>query len=102
MNRKFVEVVKKIGNVFWNFPKFVAIKFWSLLKLIGRGIKKLIKKIKNRKKPSILVLVKRIFHGFLFGFFYGIRDAKNSWKYDRGKITDYEIEIQSLSFHDRG
>ena len=89
---KIVEILKKIGKgikdgIFWVGRKIKAGLVW------------LYQRIKNRKRPDIFALVGRFFIGFGGGIYFGIKDAINSWKYDREKIQDYTIEIINLPFH---
>ena len=86
---KKVILARKIRKKIFRLSLKIKKPFWSF---VGR--------IKNRKRPDIFTLVKRIFIGFS-GIKYGIKDAINSWKFDRGKIEDYDIEIQNLPFHER-
>ncbi len=86
---KRVELARKIRDRSFRLSLKIKKPFWSF---IGR--------IKNRNRPDIFALVKRFFQGFGGGIKYGIKDAINSWKYDRGTILDYDIEVQSLSFHE--
>lgn len=87
---KKVILARKIRESNFRFSLRILKVFW--------GFNRRIKDFKNRS-PGISILIKRLFEGFGGGIKYGIKDAINSWKFDRDYIEDYDIEIQSLSFH---
>lgn len=106
MTKKIAIISKNFRDKKWelyykrvNLARKIRASNFKITQKIRRGYYKFIRSIKN--KPNHFVLVKRFFVGFGYGIYYGIKDAYNSWKYDRGKINDYNIEIPSLPFHGR-
>lgn len=95
---KTKKFLKKLGSKTKKGLSFLYDKTKVVLTGIYDGLIDLKERIKNRQRPDIFVLISRIFVGFGYGIYAGIKDAGNSWKYDRGTIDDYEIEIDSLPF----
>lgn len=98
---KTTEFLKKIKKKILDVAFFMVRKIKTGLTWFVEGIFEVIYRIESRKKPDIFVLVKRIFIGFFYGIYAGVKDAINSWKFDRGTIEDYDVEINGLSFHER-
>lgn len=105
MQEKVAKVSKKIRDKkteLWEKRVKLARKIRAFNFKITQRIRKAWRGFKRRiKDKKIPLLLKRFFIGFGCGIKYGVRDAINSWKYDRGKIDDYNIEIESLPFHGR-
>lgn len=102
---KIAKVSKKIRDKKWDlYEKRIKLarKIRASNFRFTQKIRKAWRKLKRSIKDfCIFVLVKRIFIGFGYGIYAGIKDAINSWKFDRDKIEDYDIEINGLSFHER-
>jgi len=97
---KTTEFLKKIGKKILDVAFFMARKVKAGIIWFGESIFEIIYKIESRRKPDIFVLVERIFIGFFYGIYAGIKDAINSWKFDRSAIEDYDIKINDLYFHE--
>lgn len=100
---KIANVSKKIRDKKWElYEKRIKLarrirasnfKFTQKIRKVWRKLKKCIE--------NFCVLVERIFIGVFYGIYAGIKDAINSWRFDRSAIEDYDIKINDLYFHER-